>query len=123
MKYMLLLSGTEEAIPAELDKELYQKAGAWFDKYGKQGRILEGYELQPTKTAKTVRAKDGKSVVLDGPFVEAKEAVGGYAIVEVPDEATALEMAKEWNAIWGRVPARTGSHGVVEVRPIVVRGG
>lgn len=122
MKYMLLFCGTEEEVPADLYKELYQKAADWFEKYGKQGRILEGYELQPTKTARTVRLKNGSPSVLDGPFVESKEAVGGYAIVEVPDEVTAIEMAKEWNAIWSRLPSPTGSHGIVEVRPIVVRG-
>jgi len=122
MKYMLLFCGTEEEVPAELDRALYKKVEEWFDRYGKQGRILEGYELQPTKTAKTVRLKAGKPVVLDGPFVESKEAVGGYAIVEVPDEAAVLEMAREWNAIWAAIPSPTGSHGAVEVRPIVTRG-
>lgn len=122
MKYMLLFCGSEEEVPAELDRELYRKAEEWFERHGKAGRILEGYELQPSRTAKTVRLRGGRPAVLDGPFVEAKEMVGGYAIVEVPDEATVVEMAREWNAIWAAIPSPTGSHGVVEIRPLMQRG-
>ena len=65
--------------------------------------------LQPVATATTVRVANGKTTVLDGPYAETKEQLGGYYIVDVPD----LDAALSWAA---RCPA--ASHGAVEVRPI-----
>ena len=64
--------------------------------------------LQSISSATTVRVVDGKSQVLDGPYVESKEQLGGYYLIEVPD----LDAAISWAA---RCPG--ASHGVVEVRP------
>jgi hypothetical protein len=72
----------------------------------KGGKIIEGRALQPTSTATTVR----NDVVTDGPFVETKEALGGYYLIEARDLDHALEIAK-------LTPARFGG---VEVRPIMV---
>jgi hypothetical protein len=65
--------------------------------------------LQPTSTATTVRITNGKSQVLDGPYVDTKEQLGGYFLIDAPD----LDSAISWAA---RCPA--AGHGVVEVRPI-----
>ena len=72
--------------------------------------ILRGVNrLHPSSGATTVRIADGKPQVLDGPFVDSKEQVGGYYVIEVPD----LDAAISWAA---RCPA--ADHGVVEVRPL-----
>jgi hypothetical protein len=65
--------------------------------------------LQPVATATTVRVVDGKTQVLDGPFADSKEQLGGYFLIDVPD----LDAALSWAA---RCPG--ASHGIIEVRPI-----
>jgi hypothetical protein len=65
--------------------------------------------LQPSAAATTVRIANGKSQVLDGPYADSKEQVGGYYMIDVPD----LDAAISWAA---RCP--TASHGIVELRPI-----
>jgi hypothetical protein len=67
--------------------------------------------LQPRSSATTVRIANGKTQVLDGPYVDSKEQLGGYYLIDVPD----LDAALSWAA---RCPAV--SHGVVEVRPLWV---
>src|SRR5437588_11581381 len=81
----------------------------WSGKYA--SKITGGHELQPERTATTIRFNNGKPVVTDGPFIEGKETIGGYAEVTVADLDEAIEMAKGWP---------TG--GLVEVRPVVDRG-
>ena len=112
MKYMLMFVGTEddwEAFSAEDRKKAYEEIGKWWGEHSTAGRIVGGEELKPTHTATTVRRlADGKIAVTDGPFIESKETLGGYAIVDVPDLDAAIELAKTWP------PLQT-----VEVRPIV----
>ena len=75
--------------------------------------VLGGEQLQPAETATTVRVRDGETLLTDGPFVDAKEHLGGYFLVEADDLDTALELA-------ARIPAaRMG--GAVEVRPLIER--
>ena len=75
--------------------------------------ILSGEQLQPVETATTVRVQNGETLLTDGPFVDAKEHVGGFIVVEADDLDAVLELA-------ARVPAaRMG--GAVEVRPLVER--
>jgi hypothetical protein len=75
--------------------------------------ILSGEQLQPIETATTVRVRNGETLLTDGPFVDAKEHVGGFIVVDVDDLDAALEIA-------ARIPAaRMG--GAVEVRPLVKR--
>jgi hypothetical protein len=69
--------------------------------------------MQPPETATTVRVKDGETLTTDGPFVETKEALGGYFMFEADDLDSAIELAS-------RVPA-AGMGGAVEVRPLVER--
>jgi hypothetical protein len=72
-----------------------------------------GAQLQPTETARSVRVKDGETIVSDGPFAETKECLGGFYLIEADSPAEAAEIA-------ARIPsARLG--GTVEVRPIVQR--
>jgi hypothetical protein len=75
--------------------------------------VVGGDQLQPPHTATTVRVQDGETLLTDGPFVDAKEHLGGYCVVEADDLDRALEIA-------ARIPvARLG--GAVEVRPLVER--
>jgi hypothetical protein len=115
MKYMLMFCGSAEyreqweRMPADAKDDAYTKLGKWFGENA--DRLVETFELQPPSTAKTVRIGfDGSSVVTDGPFIEAKEVIGGYAVFDVSDEAAALELARQWPA-----------GGTVEVRAIVER--
>ncbi len=113
MKYVLLFVGTmedQEQWDAQTREEAmasYAKAGEWFAKYSKAGKIVGGEELQGPSTATTVRVENGKPLLTDGPFIESKEVIGGFAVVDVADLDEALAMAKEW------------SGGPVEVRPVV----
>ena len=114
MKYVLMFAGSLEAqeqwekqSPEEL-KDAYERVNKWFEDYGRGGKIVGGAELKGPQTATTVRFKNGKPTVTDGPFIEAKEVIGGFAVVEVADLDEALEMAKRWPG---------GS--LVEVRPVV----
>ena len=80
---------------------------------GRSPEVVGGDQLQPVETATTVRVEDGEVLLTDGPFVDAKEHLGGYCLVEADDLDVALGIA-------ARVPAaRMG--GAVEVRPLVER--
>ncbi len=100
-----------EAHAVEADRtpeqqRVYTEIFKWFETNG--SKIADGgAELQPTRTATTIRKAGGKIAVLDGPFVEAKESVGGVTIFELPDQAAAVALAKTWPG-YG-----------VEIRPIV----
>ena len=75
--------------------------------------VIGGEQLQPVETATTVRVQDGETLLTDGPFVDAKEHLGGFFLVEAHDLDAVLEVA-------ARIPAaRMG--GAVEVRPVVKR--
>lgn len=80
----------------------------WFGEHRRVGRIVGGEELKSTRSATTVRFKNGRPIVTDGPYMEAKEVIGGFAIINVPDLDAAIAMAKSW-------PAQS----TVEVRPVV----
>jgi hypothetical protein len=111
VKYMLMFLSDAERDKAMDPQEVtrgYQACGRWWNEHERAGRIVEGHQLKLPDTATTVRHRDGKIVVTDGPFVEAKESLGGYAIINVADLDAALAMAKTWP--W---------HDSVEVRPLV----
>ena len=110
-KYALLYFSDEAASqPSPESEEVYADIFKWFEDHHRAGHFVDGgEELAGTNTATTIRNANGKVTVVDGPFVEAKESVGGFSIIEAPDMAAALEIAKTWPG-----------HGV-EVRPIVDR--
>jgi hypothetical protein len=91
----------------------------WYEKYGKfteeikkSGNYLGGNPLKPTTTATTVRVRDSKRVVTDGPFAETKEQLGGYYLIEATDLDQAISIA-------ARIPGAL--YGSIEVRPILPR--
>jgi hypothetical protein len=114
MQYMLIMTETAEEV-AKRDNPAEAGAywGAWMafvEAIGQSGIVISGNGLLLPATATTLRIRDGKRLVQDGPFADTKEQLGGYYIIEVPDLDTALEWA-------ARSPAATG--GSVEVRPVM----
>ncbi len=110
MKYVLLFAGTMSAEERAKDPEgqaSYDRINQWFERHSRSGKIVGGEELKGTETATTVRFKGGKPMVVDGPFIEAKEVIGGFAVVDVADLDEALAIAREWPG------------GDVEIRPVV----
>lgn len=113
MKYVFLFTGPDEeweTTPAEERERVYAEIGRWFDEETRAGRVTSE-ELMPARTATTVRRQGDKMVMTDGPFIESKETVGGFAVVDVSDLDAALALAKTW-------PGNT-----VEVRPVVIAMG
>ena len=84
-----------QSAPTPEQQKVYADIFKWFETNG--SKITDGgAELQPTRTATTIRHRDGKATVMDGPFIEAKESVGGYTIFELPDREAAVALAKTW---------------------------
>jgi hypothetical protein len=112
MKYLLMIYGNEAAMQSasKADSDRMHAAYlAYTEALQKAGVIVGGERLRPTSSATTVRVADGKTKVLDGPYAETKEQLGGYYMIDVPD----LDAALSWAA---RCPG--ASHGVMEVRPV-----
>jgi len=84
-----------EAPRPELDA-LWAEIMRWSDDLTRRGILKGGFELQPRRTAKTVRRVNGTMTVVDGPFLETKEVVGGFAKIEVADIDEAIRIAKEF---------------------------
>jgi len=114
MKYMLMFvsadDGWEQTASPEDVEALYARVGQWWGQHSASGAIQGGHQLQPASTATTVQPRSG--LVTDGPFLESKESVGGYAIVEASDLDAVVAMARTW----------PGSDRV-EIRPIREREG
>lgn len=114
MRYVLMFGGTmDEQMEYDSRGKAEQEAARaavmqWFEEHGKAGRIVGGEELRGPDMSTTVRRKNGQMTVVDGPFTESKEVVGGFAVIEVKDLDEALAMAKSW----------PGGN-MVEVRPVV----
>jgi hypothetical protein len=116
MKYMLMLFADERRFQemtngmnrAEVEKMTAPYA-AYMEALKNAGIMKGGERLRPTAAATTVRVADGKTEVLNGPYAETKEQLGGYFVIDAPD----LDAAISWAA---RCPG--ASHGTVEVRPI-----
>lgn len=111
-KYLFMLVGDEKAWGSQTPEQMkrsYEAVDSWWGAQAKAGRILSGYELKPTRTATTLRrTQSGGVVVTDGPFIESKEALGGYAVVDVPDLDAAIALGKS-------IPLLE----TLEIRPIV----
>jgi hypothetical protein len=112
MQYLLMLYVDQNGW-TKLSKAQQEQGAAAYTAYTqalkKAGALVGANRLQPTTVATTVREANGKTQVLDGPYAESKEQLGGYYLIDVPD----LDAALSWAA---RCPA--ANHGVVEVRPI-----
>ncbi len=112
MQYLLMLHVSETGW-GDLTPEQQQQGTAAYMAYGealrKAGAWVGSNRLKPSANSTTVRVANGKTQVLDGPYADTKEQIGGYYLIDVAD----LDAALSWAA---RCPA--ASHGVVEVRPV-----
>ncbi len=108
MKFMLLIY-EDDADRVSMMDERMPRCAAYADAMKKAGIYVVGERLRGVATTTTVRVTDGKTHVIDGPYAEAKEQLGGFHVIDVPDLDTALRWA-------ARCPG--ASRGAVEVRPI-----
>ena len=112
MQYLLMIYRDEagmQAAPKEAVTQMTAAYTAYAQAMGKAGVIRGGERLRPATEATTVRVKNGKTEVLDGPYADTKEQLGGFFLIDVPD----LDAALSWAA---KCPG--ASHGTMEVRPI-----
>lgn len=113
MQYMLLIY-SREADEAEQDEAaVLAEYGAFTQGIIQSGAFKAADRLKPVTTATTVRVRDGKTMITDGPFAETREQLGGYYLVEAKD-------LDEANAIAARIP--TARYGSIEVRPVWAMG-
>jgi hypothetical protein len=115
MKYMLAIYSDEPDLAAMTDQDrgaMYAEYAQFAEDMGRRGMMIDGAELRPTTAATTVRVRDGRALVTDGPFAETKEQLGGYFVVDCETLDEAIEAA-------GSLP--TARHGSIEVRPLVER--
>ena len=114
MRYMLLIYSqeTDEPLsPGELE-QIANGHQALMSEAGQKGILLGCEKLKPTRSATTVRTKDGLPVTIDGPFAETKEQLAGYYILECKGLDEAIDWAK-------RIPTTCqGGEGSVEIRPV-----
>ncbi len=115
MQYLFLIYESEadwNKISETEQQKIYKEYMGLTEDLKKNGKYKVAHQLQPVATATTVRERNGKKSITDGPFAETKEQLGGFYLVEAKDLDDAL-------AIAARIPSvRTGS---IEVRPVVVR--
>jgi hypothetical protein len=113
MRYLMLVCWDAERMEAQEEpepgKEQEEESFPWLENLQKRGIWVTGDQLAPPRRARSVRVRDGKKVVTDGPFAETKEAVGGFDILECDSLEEAVEIAAEHPV------AQTGT---IEVRPL-----
>jgi hypothetical protein len=110
MKYMLLIYMTDDAMTDAERQACYKDSAELCHELSAIGQYLAANPLQPTSTATSVRVREGKSIVTDGPFAETREHLGGYFLIEAPNLDEAIRIA-------GRIPG--ARKGTVEIRPVL----
>jgi hypothetical protein len=113
MKYLMLVCWGTDAMNAQTepgpDETPAEEGFPWLDDLRARGKWVTGDQLAPPRRARSVRVRDGKTMVTDGPFTETKEAVGGFDIIEAESLEEAVEIAA------GHPVAQIGT---IEVRPL-----
>jgi hypothetical protein len=113
MKFMMLICWDAERMDAQTEPDPTEprdeESFPWLDDVQARGIWVAGDQLAPPRRARSVRVRDGKSIVTDGPFAETKEAVGGFDIIECGSPEEAVEIAA------GHPAAQIGT---IEVRPL-----
>ena len=110
MKYMLMVYMNEQAMSETERADCYVKSAQLAREIHSNGQYLDASPLHPVATATSVRMRDGKRVVTDGPFAETREQLGGYYLVDARDLDEAIGIAE-------RIPA--ARFGTIEIRPIL----
>lgn len=109
MKYMMLIYQTEDALDESARAECYEKSTKLCRELAAKGKFIGAAPLHPVSTATTVRIRDGKTLVTDGPFAETREHLGGFYLIDAQDLDEAIQIAT-------RIPP--AAYGTVEIRPV-----
>lgn len=96
MRFMMMIKHPKDYGDLQVPPALYEAMGAFMQEYAQSGQFLDGGGLLPLAQGAQVKLARGKITVLDGPFAEAKEVVGGYGILEVASHAEAVELARKF---------------------------
>ena len=110
MKYMMLVYLDEQALSEEERQHCYVESAQLTQQLSSKGKYLDASPLHPVATATSVRVRDGKRLVTDGPFAETREQLGGYYLIDAADLDEAIEIAEKIP------PARFGT---IEIRPVM----
>ena len=110
MKYMLLVYLDEHALSESERNACYAESAELAQEIHKDARYVLAAPLHPTLTATSVRVRESKSFVTDGPFAETREQLGGFFLIDAADLDQAIQIAS-------RIPA--ARHGTVEIRPVM----
>jgi hypothetical protein len=110
MKYMMLIYLDEKGLSNSQREHCYKESAEYAQQINANGQYLLAAPLHPTSTATSVRTREGKRLVTDGPFAETREQLGGFFLVDAKDLDDAIRIASE-------IPA--GRWGTVEIRPVM----
>jgi hypothetical protein len=110
MQYMLLIYLEEQSLSETERERCYQESAQFAHQLNASGQYLAAAPLHPTSTATSVRVRDARRLVTDGPFAETREQLGGFFLIDAKDLDEAIGIA-------GRIPA--GRWGTVEIRPVM----
>jgi len=110
MQYMLLIYLDENSLSEAERSDCYEKSAAFARQLHGTKQYVSAAPLHPTSTATSVRTREGKRLITDGPFAETREQLGGYFIINADNLDQAIEIA-------GQIPA--GRWGTVEIRPVM----
>jgi hypothetical protein len=110
MKYLLLIYMSEVAMTEQERESCYEESTQLAKELHERGKFISANPLQPVSTATSVRVREGKRMVTDGPFAETREQLGGYFLIEARDLNEAIAVA-------GKIPA--ARRGTVEIRPVL----
>ena len=110
MKYMLLVYLDEQSLSETEREECYVKSAELARDIDSRGKYLAAGPLHPTAMATSVRVRDGKRLITDGPFAETREQLGGYYLIEANDLDEAISIAEQ-------IPV--ARFGTIEIRPVV----
>jgi hypothetical protein len=114
MQYMMLIYFEEQELAQSEREKCYAESIALTHELNAKGQFLAAAPLYPTATATSVRIRDGRRVVTDGPFAETREQLGGYYLINTPNLDDAI-------AIAARIPG--ARYGTVEIRPVIELSG
>jgi hypothetical protein len=110
MKYMMLVYLAEDALPEAEREQCYVDSAALCRELSESGKFLDASPLHPVATATSVRVRDARRLVTDGPFAETREQLGGYFLIDAKNLDEAIGIA-------GRIPA--ARVGTIEIRPVL----
>jgi hypothetical protein len=114
MKYMLLVYLDEQALSDDEREHCYVESAQFAQQLNAGGQYLDASPLHPVATATSIRVRDGKRMVTDGPFAETREQLGGYYLIDAKDLDEAIGIAE-------RIPP--AKFGTIEIRPVMEIGG